>query len=165
MNVNTGGQNAAARWCGISLGESMDKVVYLVRYQSDDQGTMGKLLTPSGYQAAVIELPDRDNRSNISRIPAGEYRATWHHSPRFGGCYWVRDVQGRSAILTHAGNWAGDTEKGFKTHSYGCILVGSYVGKLAGQKAVLASRPALRRFFEAMNREDFMLRIMEVGNA
>lgn len=140
-------------------------IAYIVRYQSDEQGTLGKLLTPTGYQAAVIELPDRDNRTNISRIPAGEYRATWHHSPTFGGCYWVRDVQGRSAILTHAGNVAGDTARGFKTHSYGCILIGGYVGTLAGQKAVLASRPAIRKFFDAMNRKDFTLKVVEVGNA
>ena len=143
----------------------MDKVAYLVRHQSDDQGTLGKLLTPTGYECLTIELPWRDNQTNMSRIPAGEYRATWHNSPRFGGCYWVRDVEGRSAILTHAGNLAGDTAKGYKTHSFGCILPGGYVGKINGQKAVLASRPALRQFFDAMNREDFNLKIVEVDNA
>jgi hypothetical protein len=30
---------------------------YIVRYQSDDQGTLGQLLTPSGYQCAVKAQP------------------------------------------------------------------------------------------------------------
>lgn len=139
-------------------------IVYLMRLRSDDQGTLGSLLAPNGFTCLCMELPDRDNRQNISRIPAGEYRCTWHHSPRFGWVYWVRNVPGRSAVLIHPGNLAGDVAKGFKTHSHGCLLLGKYVGKLGRQRAVLVSRPTLREFSSAMDKRDFTLKIMEAEN-
>lgn len=138
------------------------KTAVLVRAPGRDQGTLGVLLAPGGFRCHVMELPDRDNRSNISRIPPGEYSVTWHTSPKFGQCYWVRGVPGRSAILIHPGNLAGDVAKGFKTHSWGCILLGKYRGQLNGQAAVLSSRPAVRGFTDAMNREPFTLKVMEI---
>lgn len=140
-------------------------VSILFRYQSDDQGTLGLLITQQGISCFILELPDRNNKTNMSRIPAGEYLAKWHRSPRFGLVYWLQDVQGRTAILTHAGNLAGDTTKGFKTHSYGCLLFGSYRGVLQSQKAVLASRPAMHKYHEATGKKDHIIRIVEVGNA
>lgn len=99
-----------------------------------------------------LELPWRDNARNISCIPAGTYRCTWHKSPRFGWTYWVRNVPDRSGILFHAGNWAGDTSHGYRTHSWGCILLGRRRGMLKGQQAVLASRLAVRDFYDACER-------------
>ncbi len=139
-------------------------VVYLMRLRSDEQGTLGSLMTPGGYTCLSLELPDRNNRPNLSRIPVGEYRCTWHRSPRFGWVYWVRNVPGRSAVLIHPGNLAGDTTRGLKTHSHGCLLLGKHVGRLNGQRAVLASRPAIRDFCEVMNQKDFTLKIMEADN-
>ena len=71
-----------------------------------------------------IELPDRNNERNYSRIPAGKYRCVWHRSPRFGWVYLVTDVQGRSHILTHSANWAGDSRKGYRCDLNGCIALG-----------------------------------------
>jgi len=80
-------------------------------------------------------------------------------SPRFGWVYWVQNVEGRSWILTHYGNLAGDISKGWKTHSEGCTIVGQYHGLLNGQRAVLLSRLTLNKFIEHMKREDFTLTI------
>lgn len=138
------------------------KVAVLIRFPGRDQGTLGMLLAPSGFRCHAIELPDRGNRQNVSRIQAGEYRCTWHKSPRFGWCFWVRNVPERSGVLMHPGNLAGDTSKGYKTHSHGCILPGRYRGRMNGQVAVKASRPAMRDFNKAMGKEDFTLRIVEL---
>jgi len=81
-------------------------------------------------------------------------------SPKFGWVYHVTDVYGRTWILTHSGNLAGDRTRGYTTHTYGCILMGTYLGRLNGQRAVLLSRPTLRRFIAYMDRRDFELEII-----
>lgn len=138
------------------------KTAALVRFPGHDQGTLGMVLAPGGFRCHSMELPDRDNVQNVSRIPAGEYLCTWHKSPKFGQCYWVRGVPGRSAILIHPGNLAGDVGKGYRTHSWGCLLLGKHRGNLNGQAAVLASRPAVRGFNEAMGQENFTLKVVEL---
>ena len=137
------------------------KMVYLKRQPSSDEGTLGKLLT-EGFSAVTIELPWRKNISNLSCIPAGEYQTVIRKSNKFGIVYWVLKVEGRSYILIHSGNFAGNTEKGFKTHSHGCIIIGKYTGKLEGQKAVLLSKSTLRSFVNFMRKEPFTLIIKGV---
>ena len=140
--------------------------VYLARIGTGDQGTPGVLTAP-GFYCVTMELPWRDNKRSLSCIPIGSYRCTRHRSPHFGETFWVRDVPGRSSVLIHAGNFAGDSTLGWKTHSEGCILVGSKRGALQIsdgklQEAVLASRPAHRKFMEAMTGHDeFTLHIWE----
>ena len=134
------------------------KYVFLLRDSTSDQGSFGKFIT-SGFTCNTIELPWRDNIVDKSCIKAGTYLVKMRKSPKFGWCYWLSDCD-RLYILTHYGNLAGDTEKGFKTHSLGCIIVGKYRGLLNGQKAVLLSRPTLNNFVDHMNREDFKLEIM-----
>lgn len=68
------------------------------------------------FNCVTLELPDRQNQRNISRIPAGRYRAIHHVSPRFGPSLWIKDVPGRSEILIHLGNYF--------TNTRGCILPG-----------------------------------------
>ena len=137
------------------------KTAFIIRQSSDDHGTIGTLLT-EGFSAFVIELPWRDNLSNLSCIPVGEYEAVIRKSNKFGTVYWILKVKNRSYVLIHSGNFAGNTEKGFKTHSHGCIIIGKYVGKIEGQKAVLLSRNTLRQFMNHMGRESFKL-IIEGG--
>lgn len=128
------------------------------RYWSDDQGSSGYLIAP-GFFCPTIELPWRDNAPNFSCIPEGVYLCTMRRSPKFGWVYHITGVAGRSWILTHWGNLAGDRTLGYKTHTYGCVLLGSYRGKVDGQRAVLLSRPTVRRFIEYMDRQDFELEI------
>jgi hypothetical protein len=65
----------------------------------------------------TLELPWRNNDRRVSRIPAGNYKAIKHTSPRFGQTLWILDVPNRSEILIHRGNFNRDT--------LGCILVGT----------------------------------------
>lgn len=133
----------------------------LLRGASDDEGTAGYLVWGNDY-IHTIELPWRDNRPNLSCIPAGKYTVRMRHSPKYGKVYHVENVQDRTHILLHHGNYAGNKEKGYRTHSAGCIILGSRKGRLAGQKAVLASRSARRKFETAMNWEPFELEIINV---
>jgi len=137
------------------------KELNLHRFKSTEQGTLG-ILTAEGFSAKTIELPWNDNVDAYSCIPVGEYEIMIRLSPRFGWSYIVKDVPDREYILTHWGNVAGDTRAGFKSHSEGCIIIGTYHGKLNGQDAVLASRIKFNRFMTYMSGEDGKLSIKEV---
>jgi len=132
----------------------------LLREPSTDEGTYGYLIFGDEY-IHTIELPARDNRPNLSCIPAGKYAVSMRHSPKYGQVYHVESVPGRTHILMHHGNFAGDKSKGFRTHSAGCILLGGRKGRLSGQAAVLASRSARRKLETTMNFEPFELVIID----
>lgn len=135
--------------------------VHLFRLKRSDQGTLGKLFTDGGFFCYSLELPWRDNKQNISCIPSGEYITQIRISPKFGKVYWLTDVPGRSWILTHSGNWAGDINKGYNSHVNGCILLGINYGTLIGQLAVLNSKLAVNNFMRHMNDETFKMNIYE----
>jgi hypothetical protein len=67
-------------------------------------------------QVKSLELPYLENHKDISCIPPGEYKCERITSVKFGLCFIVKDVPGRSGILFHSGNFTTDTE--------GCILPG-----------------------------------------
>jgi len=136
------------------------KTVNIFRVRRSDQGTEG-LLVSDNFRCRTLELPWRNNKPNISCIPVGEYDVEIRISNKYGRIYWVRNVEGRSYILIHSGNYGGDKFKGWKTHIAGCILLGKTGGFLGGQVAVLNSRIAVRQFMESMEYESFKLRIQE----
>ena len=136
----------------------MSRIVNLIRLRRSDQGTLGILLYEE-FKCYSLELPWRENQRNISCIPPGEYITEIRLSPRFGKVYWLKEVPNRSWILTHSGNWAGDVNKGYKTHVNGCILLGQKRGLLEGQLAVLNSRIMVNRFMDRMNYQPFSLRV------
>lgn len=124
--------------------------IHLIRQRTSDQGTEGTLLIPSlGFSCFTLELPWRDNQPSISCIPPGQYECRLRASPRFGQTYHVRDVPGRSFILMHSGNYAGDVSQGYRSHVEGCILLGTKRGFLHGQRAVLCSKVAVLQFMAA----------------
>lgn len=138
----------------------MERYVNLCRLRRGDQGTRGMLFY-GDFNCHTIELPWRENKSNISCIPPGEYKCKIRISPRYGKIYWVTKVKDRTYILIHAGNWAGDKSKGYRSNVAGCILLGTRKGLLAGQWAVLNSRVAVRRFMDKLGVEPFTLRVLE----
>jgi len=138
----------------------MENIVHIFRMKRSDQGTMGVLIT-AGFQCYTLELPWRNNQRNISCIPPGEYHVRKKVSPKYGKVYHVQDVPNRSCILIHSGNWAGDVNKGYRTHVNGCILLGLHQGTMDGQIAVLNSRITVNRFVRHMENHDFILNICE----
>ena len=134
----------------------MDYPVHLYRSRRSDQGTEGFLIAGE-FTCFTLELPWKDNTPNISCIPKGEYEVGIRTSPRYGKIYHVREVENRSWILIHSGNFAGDESKGYKTHVKGCILLGKYHGILENQRAVLCSRPTIRSFMDHLDLQSFHL--------
>lgn len=134
--------------------------VYLFRIRRSDQGTEGIIFT-NGFNAKTLELPWRQNIKQKSCIPVGSYETIIRISPKFGVVFWILKVEGRTYILIHSGNWAGDVDLGFKSHTFGCLLLGKKFGYLMGQRAVLNSRITVRQFMDHMNNKSFTLNIME----
>ena len=129
----------------------MTRRAILRRDRSGDQGTVGLLVADGLAPIQVMEPPWRDNARNRSCIPPGAYDVLPHVSPRFGRCLLVTGVPDRSHILFHAGNLGGDVDKGFRSHTAGCLLPGLRRGWMkAGERrqdAVLGSRTATRHLF------------------
>lgn len=133
---------------------------FLSRLPSTDEGTFG-ILVCEDHAWWTVELPWKENQKKISCIPAGEYKCVVRNSPKFGKVYWLQNVENRSYILIHAGNYAGDKSKGFKSHVEGCILLGKKIGILDGQRAVLISKPAVREFMDYLENKEFILVITD----
>lgn len=143
----------------------------LERQSTSDQGTFGRLHGTGNTALWVAELPWRDNAKGRSCIPAGAYRVehlSRSASGKYHDVYHVTEVEGRTGILIHSGNFAGDRMQGWRTHSWGCLLPGLRAGELNNgygrdQQAVLASRAALSRLHETTMRRGFYLEILEAG--
>lgn len=130
------------------------KRVFLMRSEFFSSCVRGLLiLEGEGLILYSLEQPWRDNEVNVSCIPEGEYLCTWHNSPSFGEVYLVNQVPNRSYILFHSGN--------IVDHTRGCILLGLRKGRLYNKPAVLSSRAAIRKFNNILNKEDFILKVLE----
>ena len=137
----------------------------LARDRSGDQGTLGVLVARDLPPVHVMEPPWRDNRRNRSCIPAGLYEVVPHISPRFKRCLLVTNVPDRSHILFHAGNVGGDVERGWHTHTAGCLLPGLRRGRIEVrgriQEAVVSSRTAFRHLMTWGAGRPFTLEIVD----
>jgi len=92
------------------------------RQNADEKQTLGRLYVVNAadriqFSCWSLELPDLNNKSNVSRIPAGSYVVQKRWSKKFAHHLIVKDVDGRQYILFHKGNTYHDTR--------GCILVGN----------------------------------------
>lgn len=133
--------------------------VHLNRAISGIDGTFGNLVLPTGKQLVSGELPWRDNRRACSCIPIGKYEVIWSYSNRFGYCYRVLNVPGRSHILIHPANYMGLASDGFKQELQGCISLGLGVANHAKQRILTSSRIAVGAFNRSLDRKNFILEI------
>ena len=95
--------------------------IIIDRYDEDDKRTLGNAGIWDGqkylFKFVTLELPWKDNRRSVSRIPSGEYEAI--ATPRASnGRYAIllMNVVDRSEIMLHIGNYTRDIR--------GCILPG-----------------------------------------
>jgi hypothetical protein len=131
----------------------------LERLEGGDQGSFGRIWA-RGLTLFSGELPWRDNAPNVSCVPARRYRVAWTFSPRFRRyMYLLLDTAPRAGVRAHAANLMGDVALGYRAQLNGCIALGERLGWLAGQKAVLLSAPAVRRFESHMGHAPFTLEI------
>lgn len=106
---------------------------YLCRRSHEDRQTLGHFLLFDGvdllFGCKSLELPDKDNQSDISCIPKGRYLCKKRFSNKYGWHYLVcevdgKQVTGRKWILIHFGNYYHNT--------LGCILLGQDVTDING---------------------------------
>ena len=73
--------------------------------------------------------------------------------------YLVDGVRGRAGIRFHAANLMGAAP--FRSQLNGCIALGERLGHIEGQKALLLSAPAMRRFETYFAGQSFTLEIQD----
>lgn len=121
-------------------------------HKGEHKGTTGVMLDQVGLVpfCLTLELPWKQNKKNISCIPAGVYHCKKTSSPKFGETYEVTEVQNRTHIVFHKGN--------LDEHTKGCILLGESFGLLEGEPAILSSRDAFTEFkYKLRNENEFIL--------
>lgn len=112
-------------------------------------------LTVAGKTFQILERPWKNNLTNESCIPAGEYESVFlpqTPSGKFQNVYELQSVPGRSDILIHQGNVVED--------SHGCLIIGRSRGELDGKPAVLDSRTALAELVDTLGQNPFLLKII-----
>lgn len=131
-------------------------IVRLIRQPPTAHGTFGQFIG-FDFDYYSLELPWVDIDGNghgdpqKSCITAGNYGCAWHTSPKYGPCYQVTNVPGRSHILIHPANWAHQL--------LGCIAIGKGRGVLSGKPAITQSRDAIKEFHAAMREQNFTLEV------
>ena len=98
----------------------MIKRAVLIRLEENRKQTLGRLFLFDGldliFECCTLELPDKDNKRNISCIPTGEYNVKIRESEKYGLHYQVENVMMRDYILIHPANYYKQLR--------GCIAVG-----------------------------------------
>ena len=127
----------------------------------DDTQTLGHFMLYQGLKILMecksLELPDRGNQRNVSRIPSGKYVCSNRYSGKYGHHFILNGVEDRSLILIHLGN--------YKTDTRGCILLGTRFSDIDkdGHLDVTNSRNTMTRLL-ALAPEGFVLHINDLDD-
>ena len=130
----------------------MEFSLVLERNKSTLHSVTGKLLLLDNKNNLILQLQTLErpwvfNERKISCIPSGTYLVKRHISPKFGQCFKIQDVKGRSDILIHSGNVVKDT--------LGCVLVGLTSGTVddSDTAMVYSSRKAMAVLLALIDKE------------
>lgn len=109
-----------------------------------------------GFRCATLELPDLDNKAQVSCIPAGTYKCKKIVSPSKGNCISITNVPMRSNILIHVGNFTSDV--------LGCIIVGDSIRDINndGIPDVTNSRHTFDKLM-SITPDEFILKVSQCG--
>ena len=111
-------------------------------------GTNGTLTLNGHFVCFTIELPWKENQTNISCIPEGNYELRSRTSTKFGNHLEILDVPDRSYILIHPAN---DAVKELR----GCIApVNLLTGIGNGINSKLALQKLLSLYHQARDRKE-----------
>lgn len=107
----------------------------ITRLEYGENETIGVLQLAGKVLCWTLELPWKDNKIDISCIPTGKYKCLLATYKDKGERWLVQGVSERDAIFVHEGNVHSEIK--------GCILLGSGIGYLSDDRAVLGSRNAI----------------------
>lgn len=131
--------------------------VTIERFLYSDEGTFG-FLQLDDLRMYSGELPWRDNKSDISCIPVGEYECGYNYSNTFQrNMYLIKDVPNRNGVRIHSANYVGDPSKGYMCELKGCIALGMGLGYFRTQKCLTGSKQALEILEKRLNYKPFTL--------
>jgi hypothetical protein len=94
--------------------------IVLQRLYKGEDCVIGTLSADRKVLCYTLENPEKDNKEDISCIPAGKYNCVPYSSKKYPDVWKILNVPGRTDILIHVGNYERNTK--------GCVLVGSNVG-------------------------------------
>lgn len=127
------------------------KHVIIIRNEDDGVQVLGDLIT-QGFYCKTLERPWKDNKSNVSCIPKGEYICKWTFSPRLTKyTYQVMNVPKRTGVRFHSASYWFNLQ--------GCIALGTGYLDINKDKKLdlINSRVAMKEFEKLLNKEDFTL--------
>ncbi len=116
--------------------------------QDDDVQTLGHLTVFDGlkkiFECSTLELPWKDNKTNVSCIPEGSYWLEKYNSPSKGEVFLFSNVKGRTMVEIHKGN--------FNRDILGCVLVGQGFSDIDrdGYLDVHTSKRTMEKLLEIM---------------
>ena len=119
----------------------------LLRFEKSKKGVFGVLKIDGKSVCLILERPWENNEPNISCIPDNIYVCKRVDSPKYGDTFEVQGVPSRTNILFHWGNTI--------ENSLGCLLTGSSMGELDGERAVLNSKDAFHKFMSVLDGVDY----------
>jgi hypothetical protein len=117
----------------------------LKREITSNKAILGTIEIEGKELCKTLENPWLNNMPFISCIPTGKYIAKKYTSEKYPNVWELQNVEGRSKILIHWGNWEKNTQ--------GCILVGATWDFLDEQLAVTNSVATLNRLRKALDNE------------
>jgi len=131
------------------------EMLKIVRVETHPEfGTFGVMTFNGAAFCVTLEPYSRDNASNVSCIPTGQYICKRYSSPRYPDTFEITGIQGRSYVLFHSGN--------VDEHTAGCVLLAAEYGKLGNDRAVLNSGNTFKKFLENLDGvNEFKLTIVE----
>jgi hypothetical protein len=122
----------------------------------DSQGNVSDGITDRDLRFLLLELPDRGDKANISRLPrpivvlaewlySEEHKRFLYHLTKMQmpDGSWGPLPDGRTVIEWHIGNVAGDVAKGYQSDSKGCGLYGEEVAIFPKGKQLTPSHAPL----------------------
>lgn len=124
----------------------MDTTGFLNRKYGDFQTTSQFVVCKDDellFQCKILEPPYKENKTN-SCIYQGDYNVEKVNSPKYGICFQIMDVIGRTHVLFHWGNFRKDTTA--------CSLMGEAFKDINedGHKDVVNSKATFDKFMKIM---------------
>lgn len=129
----------------------------------EEKQTLGDFLIETGnkvFTCKTLELPWLNNEPRISCIPEGIYTVKVRYSKKYKRHLHITNVDGRSYILIHWGNYAGSKNpRTGMPDILGCILVGQKHLDIDGDgiRDITSSKKTFKQIMSMIEDDDNMV--------